>query len=109
RALRTFDMLDIFSHAEIQPNQIYGKTMESRGADIDGIFIACTQLRAMEILDALEADLGVPVLSANQVSAWWAYRELGIDPRVADRGSLLRSLSRPTVAGSRPAAEGASK
>jgi maleate cis-trans isomerase len=43
----------------------------------------------------LERDLGKPVYSAVQASAWQAYREMGVDPRIADCGSLLRKLSEP--------------
>jgi len=92
--LGTFDMLELFDHAKFQPSEIYRKAMETASKDSDGVFIACTQLRAMEVLDVLERDLQRPVLGANQVSAWWAYHTLGIDPQVTDSGSLLRRLSR---------------
>ncbi len=40
------------------------------GADVDGIFMSCTSLRTLNIIDDLEAQLGIPVLSSNQVLAW---------------------------------------
>jgi len=92
--LSTFDMLAIYDHAKLQPHEIYEKAMQSASTDCEGVFIACTQLRAMEVLDVLERDLGKPVLGANQVSAWWAYSTLGIDPQVSNRGSLLQRLKR---------------
>ena len=98
--LGTFDMLDMFDHAKILPEAIYAKTKEVGCADADGVFIACTQLRALEVVELLERDLGKPVYSANQASAWEAFRILGIDPGVSNRGSLLRSL-----AGGRPASQ----
>jgi maleate cis-trans isomerase len=49
----------------------------------------------MEVLDSLERDLGKPVYSAVQASAWAAYQATGIDPRITDCGSLLRKLSEP--------------
>ena len=57
------------------------------------MFIACTQLRALEVLDMLERDLGKPVYSAVQASAWQAYQAMNVDPRIMDCGSLLRRLS----------------
>ena len=59
----------------------------------DGVFIACTQVRALEVVDMLERDLGKPVYSAVQATAWQTFATLGIDPRITDRGSLLRRLS----------------
>jgi maleate cis-trans isomerase len=93
--LGTFDMLDMFDHAKIEPSEIYQKVKETSGNDTEAIFVACTQLRALEVLDALERDLGKPVYSAVQASAWQAYQEMGVDPRIADCGSLLRKLSEP--------------
>ena len=93
--LDTFDMLDMFDHAKIEPGAIYQKVKEVNSADSEAIFVACTQLRALEVLDALERDLGKPVYSAVQASAWQAYQEMGVDPRIADCGSLLRNLSEP--------------
>jgi maleate cis-trans isomerase len=95
--LGTFDMLDMFDHAKIEPGEIYRKVREIASARSEAVFVACTQLRAMEVLDSLERDLGKPVYSAVQASAWAAYQAMGIDPRIADCGSLLRRLSEPGV------------
>jgi maleate cis-trans isomerase len=93
--LGTFDMLDMFDHAKIEPSEIYQKVKETNSPDTEAIFVACTQLRALEVLDMLERDLGKPVYSAVQASAWQAYGEMGVDPRITDCGSLLRRLSEP--------------
>jgi maleate cis-trans isomerase len=91
--LGTFDMLDMFDHAKIQPEEIYQKVKEIASPDAEAVFVACTQLRALEVVDMLERDLGKPVYSAVQASAWQAYSEMGVDPKITDCGSLLRSLS----------------
>lgn len=93
--LGTFDMLDMFDHAKIQPEEIYAKVKEITTPDAEAVFIACTQLRALEVIDLLERDLGKPVYSAVQASAWQAYEAMGVDPQIADCGSLLRALSGP--------------
>ena len=95
KRLGAFDMLDMFDHAKIQPEEIYQKVKNTTQPDTEAVFVACTQLRALEVLDMLERDLGKPVYSAVQASAWAAYQELGIDPEIADCGSLLRKLSEP--------------
>lgn len=95
--LGTFDMLDMFDHAKIEPGEIYRKVKEITTPKSEAVFVACTQLRAMEVLDSLERDLGKPVYSAVQASAWEAYQAMGIDPGVVDCGSLLRRLSEPGV------------
>ena len=93
--LGTFDMLDMFDHAKIQPDEIYRKVKEITTPDAEAVFVACTQLRALEVVDLLERDLGKPVYSAVQASAWQAFEAIGLDPQIADCGSLLRRLSEP--------------
>ena len=93
--LGTFDMLDMFDHAKIQPEEIYRKVKETTTADADAVFVACTQLRALEVVDMLERDLGKPVYTAVQASAWQAFEAMGVDPQIANCGSLLRRLSEP--------------
>ncbi|UKA61793.1 Asp/Glu/hydantoin racemase [Arthrobacter sp. FW306-04-A] len=45
--------------------------------DADVIFISCTNLPTYDIIAPLERELGKPVLSANQVTAWASLRRLG--------------------------------
>jgi maleate cis-trans isomerase len=93
--LGTFDMLDMFDHAKIEPGEIYRKVREITTPMSEAVFVACTQLRALEVLDDLERDLGKPVYSAVQASAWQAYQAMGIDPGITGCGGLLRKLSEP--------------
>ena len=54
----------------------------------DGVFIACTNLRAAEIVCKAESVLGIPVVSANQALAWHLLRLAGI-PDSPDNGGAL--------------------
>jgi maleate cis-trans isomerase len=91
--LGTFDMLDMFDHAKIAPDEIYRKVKSITTSESDAVFVACTQLRALEVVDMLERDLGKPVYSAVQASAWQAFEAMHIDPQLETCGSLLRRLS----------------
>jgi len=91
-------MLDMFDHAKIEPADIYAKAKTLDHAKAEATFIACTQVRALEVLDLLERDIGKPVYGVNQACAWQAFAALGVDPKISDRGSLLRSLSEPRAA-----------
>ena len=92
--LGTFDMLDMFDHARIQPTDVYQKVRETVTDEADAVFVACTQVRALEVVDLLEKDLGKPVFSANQASFWKVFDTLGIDPELDNHGELMRSLSK---------------
>jgi maleate isomerase len=52
----------------------------ARGAacqDADVLFISCTNLPTYDVIPQLEAELRIPVISANQVTVWAALRRLG--------------------------------
>jgi maleate isomerase len=52
----------------------------ARAVRIDGadaVFLSCTNLPTYDVLPALEAELRIPVLSANLVTMWAALRHLG--------------------------------
>jgi maleate isomerase len=47
---------------------------------LDGIFLSCTNLRTMDLIAPMEAELGLPVLSSNLVLAWHL-AQLSGDPK----------------------------
>lgn len=91
-SLRSFDMLDMFDHARIQPAEVYATAMQAARDDAEAIFISCTQVRALEVVEVLERDSGKPVISATQATLWETYCRLGIDPGLRGYGSLLRDM-----------------
>lgn len=50
---------------------------------IDGVFLSCTNLRTLDVIPELEATLGLPVLSSNQVLAWELLRAAEASPNEA--------------------------
>lgn len=58
-----------FTIAEVEPGAIVDFAVRSfAGRDIDLLFASCTNFRAMDALPALEAALGVPVVTSNQAA-----------------------------------------
>lgn len=53
----------------------------------EAIFLSCTNLPTHDVIAPLEAELGIPVLSANLVTMWAALRHLGRLP--GDRAERL--------------------
>lgn len=47
------------------------------GQDVQGLFLSCTNLRTLDVIPALEDELGMPVLSSNLVLAWHMLRLVG--------------------------------
>jgi maleate isomerase len=55
----------------------------------EAVFVGCTGQKLARYIDAMEAKLGKPVLTANQVTTWDALRIIGICPRKPGRGRLF--------------------
>lgn len=57
--------------------------------DADGLFLSCTNWRAMEVADQLEREIGKPVVTSNQATLWAALRALEVTADIAGYGRLL--------------------
>ena len=67
--------------ARIDPASIADAARALARQDVlDGIFLSCTNLRTLDIIPPLEAELGLPVLSSNQVLCWHMAALAGLDP-----------------------------
>jgi maleate isomerase len=73
----------------IPPDEVARYIRGARHDLADAVFVSCTNFATADTLDLLEAELGRPVLSANQVSMWDALRLAGVEPRLEGRGSLF--------------------
>jgi len=73
----------------LSPEAVYDLARATWRPDADGMLLSCTSLRTIEILQELEADLGKPVVSANQASFWATLRMAGVNEKVEGFGRLL--------------------
>lgn len=86
--------------AAAPPSEAYRIAKAAYRPNIDGIFIACTTFRAIDIIERLERDLNIPVITANQATAWECLRLMGINETIDGFGELLRKTPRTTFKGS---------
>lgn len=64
----------------IQPPEVaYRMVRELGPSDVDAVLISATNFRTFEVIEELEADLGLPVISCNQAILWWLGHELKLD------------------------------
>lgn len=57
--------------ARIAPSSIADAARDlARRNHLEGMFLSCTNLRTLDIIDPLTQELGLPVLSSNQCLAW---------------------------------------
>jgi maleate isomerase len=60
--------------------------------EAQAIAFLCTNWQSMAIIDRLERDTGLPVLSSTQFSIWAALKTIGYDGRIEGYGRLLREM-----------------
>ena len=66
----------------------YARSLDYSGAD--GFFLSCGNVRTLDIVDTLEAESGLPVVTSTQATIWMALRLAGIDDRIPGFGALMR-------------------
>ncbi len=74
---------------KLPPSTAYRLAREVFAPDADCIFISCTNFRTIEVIELLEEDLGVPIITSNQASMWAALKRLGISQTIGGFGALL--------------------
>lgn len=62
--------------------------------DADALFICCGALRALDIVGALEEQIGKPAIVSNQAMMWDCLRRAGIGDAIAGYGRLLQISGR---------------
>jgi len=77
----SFDEANEAAVASIDAASITQATLDMMaGADVDAVFLSCTNLRTLDVIGPLQAQLGVPVLSSNRVLAWHMQALAGQQP-----------------------------
>ncbi len=80
--------LDLAAINNTSPGEIYRIVRGLDVSDADAIFIAATNFRSIDVIEAIEVDTGLPVITSNQVVMWSALRRLGIAENPPGYGRL---------------------
>ena len=78
-----------FDIARVSPAAIEAAALELARANVDGVFVSGTALRASSVLERIEAGSGKPAVSSNQALAWHCLRLAGAQDPVHGFGRLL--------------------
>lgn len=73
-------------------DQVRAAAQDERGGRwADLCFISCTAIRSAGLIADLEAELGMPVITSNQIMAWHALKSLGQGDRKPGFGRLMHA------------------
>jgi len=74
----------------VEPDDIVKLALEIDRPDADGIFISCSALRTVEVVEEIEQKTGKPCVGSNHALIWRMMRLAGIDDRLEGLGRLYR-------------------
>ena len=57
--------------------------------DADAVFLSCTGIRSLDIIEKVEAQINKPVITSNQAQMWSALRLAGINDNLKGFGKLF--------------------
>ncbi|MDR1245573.1 MAG: Asp/Glu racemase [Clostridiales Family XIII bacterium] len=83
------DLVDNNILANLAPSVLYKLARTADVPEAEAVFISCTGLDALDVIDALEQDIGKPVFTSNQAACWNAFRLAKIGAPIQGYGSLL--------------------
>ncbi len=62
----------------IPPEVCYRLGREADRPEADVLFLSCTAMASLPVVEALERDCGKPVITSNLASGWYALQKLGL-------------------------------
>jgi len=75
RAMKGLGIMDNHRISMIDADRVRALAREV-SHDVEGVFISCTNLPAVELIEDLEIELRAPVITSNQASIWSALKAL---------------------------------
>ncbi|WCM48550.1 aspartate/glutamate racemase family protein [Pseudomonas sp. WJP1] len=77
------------THARISEEVLYQQALELDWKSVDAIFLSCTAIRSLNVIERLERATGKVVITSNQATFWHALRLGKASPSVQGFGRLF--------------------
>jgi len=82
---------DDYTVARIAPASTYAAMIEAgKAPGVEAVFASCTNLQTFEVIDAVEAELDLPVVTSNQALIWHLLQLAGCDAKGWGPGRLFQ-------------------
>lgn len=81
--------LDSDGYVAVTPEQWTKIVNENTRPGADGYLLSCTNTRTIEVIEDLECQLGMPVITSNQATLWACLKKIGIRPANNHLGRLF--------------------
>ena len=74
---------------ELDPTSVYEMALRADDARAEALVLSCTEMRAVEAIEAIERSTGKPVVTSNQALVHACLARLGIDASEVEAGGRL--------------------
>ncbi len=71
-----------YGQSALTPDDVFALGCRADSTGAEAIILSCTDMRAVEAIDALEAHLAKPVITSNQALMYTALKRLGLEGRI---------------------------
>lgn len=88
-SVNTLNLRAAIKIAKVDSDEIYRLAKETVTEDAQALFISCTGLPVLPIIDAMEKEFKIPVVSSNQATIWAALRKIHIEDKIQGYGRLF--------------------
>jgi maleate cis-trans isomerase len=78
------------AHGSVTTDTVKALALEVLRPQTEAVFISCSNLRTLDIIEAVERESGKPVVTSNQAAMWGTLRRIGDKRVVPGAGRLFR-------------------
>jgi maleate isomerase len=78
--------------ANVDPQSVFETVKSLDLGNCDAVFVSCTALRIVEILQSIEDFINKPIISSNQAIIWDSLRSVNINNSIVGYGKLLEQV-----------------
>ena len=89
--LSYFDIASDLDIGKIDPNYLFDVLSKTNLINTDALFVSCTALPVMSIINDLEKKIGKVVLSSNQTLIWDTFKKINFKNEVEGYGELFNN------------------
>ena len=87
--LSYFDIASDLDIGKVDPQHLFDVLVKQDLSKSDALFVSCTALPVLSIIDEIEKKLGKVILSSNQTLIWDTIRSIGYKSPIKGYGKLL--------------------
>ena len=90
-SLSFFDIASDLDIGKVDPNYLFEVLSKIDLSESDALFVSCTALPVLSLIDKLEKKLGKIVLSSNQALIWDTLKEIDYNKNIDGFGQLFKN------------------